>query len=101
MSSTYLSCGVDSQNANYATRWITPDGEIITQNETTDARLTVIEGNGIQVPDGRIIDGTALILMNLSYQDEGVYTCEARDLLESDSPWRQATSELSLLGRFV
>lgn len=46
----------------------------------------------------RILDGTAIVLSNLSYQDEGMYKCEARDLSIVDSPWVQATAQLELLG---
>ena len=92
--STFLSCGVESTSAEYATRWITPSGDIITPADT--GRLSIIEGNNIEI-DRRIFDGTALIVLNLSYQDEGVYTCEARDLSEQDSRWRQATYRLNLL----
>ncbi len=93
--STFLSCGVLPVNANFVTRWITPSGNIVTPN-TNNSRFIVLEGN-FDI-DRRNIDGTALILMNLSYQDEGVYICESRDQSIQDSPWVQAFSFLELIG---
>ena len=63
---------------------------------TNDSRLTVQEGT-FEI-DRRIIEGTALILRNLSFQDEGLYRCEARDLSVLDSLWVQATAQLELIG---
>lgn len=94
--STFLACGVQPPEANYTTRWITPNGTIVTPSEP--GRLTVLEGN-LNL-DGRGFDGTALQLRNLSYQDEGVYICEARDMSILESEWEQSTSHLTLLGKY-
>lgn len=94
--STFLSCGVVPVDANFTTRWITPRGDIVTPSSTNNSRFTVLEGN-FEV-DRRNIDGTAILLSNISYQDEGIYRCEARDQSIVDSPWVQAVAQLQLLG---
>ena len=99
-SSIFLSCGVIASDVDFTTRWITPDGTIITPTSSDD-RLTVIDGISVDI-DGRPFDGTALILRSLSYMDEGLYACEAREVLEEEqeSPWRQAVTQLNLLGEY-
>lgn len=94
--STFLSCGIDSPTANYTSRWITPNGEVVIPTGINDTKLTVLEGT-VEM-DTQLFNGTALILKNLSYHDEGMYICEARDLSVPDSPWMQAVSQLNLLG---
>lgn len=96
---TFLSCGVVPADANYSTRWVTPSGAIVTPTATNDSRLTVQQGT-FEI-DRRIIDGTALTLRNLSFQDEGLYLCEARDMSVLDSLWVQATSKLELIGMII
>lgn len=98
--STFISCGVDPPNANFTSRWITPSGSIVTPNESSSSRLTVLEGRDIVI-DRRIFDGTAIILRNISYQDEGTYICECRDTRVSGSPWMQAMSQLQLRGNYI
>lgn len=97
--STFLSCGVVPPDANFVTRWITPNGGILTSSNTNNnSRLSVLEGS-FEL-NQRNIDGTALILRNLSYQDAGMYRCEARDQSILDSPWVQAVLKLELLGTY-
>lgn len=94
--STFLSCGVVPIGADFTTRWITPSGGIVTQDNANSSRLAVLEGD-FEV-DRPIISGTAIVISNTSYQDEGIYRCEARDSSIADSPWVQAIAELELLG---
>ena len=84
--------------SDYTTRWITPSGDILTE-ESFDPKGTVINA-----PD-LIIDGiegtvpsTILFLQLLSYLDSGNYTCQAKSTSESNPEPVSAVIQLQLLG---
>ena len=96
--STFLTCGVQPPEANYTTRWITPNGDVVTP-EDGNPRFTLLQG-AVEI-DRRVINGTALIIENLSYQDDGIYICEAQDVSSPEAEWVQAFSQLRLIGNFI
>lgn len=84
-------------NANDTTRWITPTGTVVSPEGNNAAlRFTVLQGT-VEI-DRRVVDGTVLLINNLTYEDEGVYVCEALDISDTDAQWVQAVSQLQLLG---
>lgn len=95
--STFLPCAVRPPDANYTTRWITPNGDVVTP-EDGDPRFTLHQGT-VEI-DSRVVEGTVLVLIieNLSYQDDGIYTCEAQNASSPEAQWVQAFSQLRLIG---
>lgn len=68
-------------------------------SSNADDRYTFLEGVDVNV-DGRPFVGTALVISRLSYQDEGVYICEGRELSNPESQYVQERTELVLLGMY-
>lgn len=91
-----LGCTVEPANATIPTRWVLPSGEMINQS-----------GGRYRMGQGRNENGTwstLLAVQNVSYRDEGFYTCEVvpRSISRSqcecvDFPF-SATTELKLKG---
>ena len=92
-------CNVEPVNATIPTRWVLPDGHIISQS-----------GGRYRMGQGRNENGawsTLLAVQNVSYRDEGFYTCEVvpRSISRSqcecvDFPF-SATTELQLKGDLI
>ena len=92
-----LVCGLEPEtltpDLNYTTRWILPGGEII--NSTREGRFVLTE-NLVSI-NGRSVPGTVLVLLQISYQDAGMYTCEGRSTAPGTSAqWAAASFELQL-----
>jgi hypothetical protein len=91
-----LGCTVEPVNATIPTRWVLPNGHIINQS-----------GGRYRMGQGRNENGTwstLLAVQNVSYRDEGFYTCEVvpRSISRSqcecvDFPF-SVTTELKLKG---
>ena len=95
-----LVCGLNPDtlepNVNYTTRWMLPDGQIITFSQGrfvfSESRVSL---NNEPLP------GTILVVNGLSYQDAGTYTCEGRSTAPGASPlWASASFELQLNCKF-
>ena len=77
---------------NYTTRWILPGGEIIT---STTGRFVFSES--LVSINNRNVPGTVLVLMLMSYQDAGMYTCEGRSTAPGASAiWATDSFDLQL-----
>ena len=92
-----LLCGLESDTLppdfNYTTRWRLPGREII--NSTRPERFVLSE-NLVSI-GGRSIPGTVLVVLQISYQDAGMYTCEGRSTDPGASPqWAADSFELQL-----
>lgn len=93
-----LGCTVEPVNATIPTRWVLPNGHIINQSE-----------GRYRMGQGRNENGTwstLLAVQNVSYRDEGYYTCEVvpRSISRSqcecvDFPF-SVTTELQLKGEY-
>ena len=95
-----LICGLNPDtlepSVNYTTRWILPNGQIITSSQ---GRFTFSESR-ISLST-RKLPGTILVVTSLSYQDAGTYTCEGRSTAPGASPlWASASFELQLNCKF-
>ena len=95
-----LICGLNPDtlepNVNYTTRWIVPDGQIITSNQGrfvfSESRVFFSTGT---------LPGTILVVTSLSYQDAGTYSCEGRSAAPGASTlWASASLELQLNCKF-
>ena len=62
-------------------------------------RFRVSQG-AVNTPQGDR-QSTLLLVLNLSYQDAGNYTCEVRSSVSTQSPWLSASVELQLEGKNV
>ena len=91
-----LVCGLNPDtlepNINYTTRWILPNGQTITSSQGrfvfSESRVALNIGP---------LPGTVLVVTELSFQDAGNYTCEARSTAPEASPlWVSASFELQL-----
>ena len=91
-----LTCGLKPDtlepNVNYTTRWMLPNGQIITSSQGrfvfSESRVSL---NNEPLP------GTILVVTGLSYQDAGTYTCEGRSTAPGASTvWASASFELQL-----
>ena len=94
---TSLNCLVTPENLTIAIRWILPGGDIVT--EDTTGRFFVSQGPGGNTGGRNVL----LLIDQLSYQDDGVYTCEVMDLDPTipDAPWIPATVQLQLNGKSI
>ena len=95
-----LVCGLNPDtlepNVDYTTRWILPDGQIVTSNQ---GRFVFMEGR-VSV-NNEPLPGTILVVTGLSYQNAGTYTCEGRSTAPGASPlWASASFELQLNCKF-
>ena len=93
-----LLCGLEPEtltpSVNYTTRWILPGGEII---NSTYTRGHFIFAEGPVSVSGRNVPGTVLVVLQISYQDAGMYTCEGRSTDPGASAqWAAASFELQL-----
>ena len=100
MPSIPLVCGLNPDtlepNVDYTTRWILPDGQIVTSNQ---GRFVFMEGR-VSV-NNEPLPGTILVVTGLSYQDAGTYTCEGRSTAPGASTvWASASFELQLNCKF-
>ena len=91
-----LVCGLEPETltpgVNYTTRWILPQGEII--NSTTGCFVLTEDPVTIS---GRNVPGTVLVVLQISYQDAGMYTCEGRSTAPGASTqWTTDSFELQL-----
>ena len=83
-------------NVNYTTRWRLPGGEIV--NSTTGCFVLT---EGAVFIGGRSVPGTVLLVLQISYQDAGMYTCEGRSTAPGASAqWAAASFELQLICEF-
>lgn len=92
-------CNVEPVNATVPTRWILPNGQMISDSF---GRFRVGQGS-----NGNGIWSTILAIQNISYQDAGYYTCEvvpssiSRSLCECvDFPF-STTTHLQLQGMIL
>ena len=100
---TFLVCNSEPNSqltmSDYISRWTIPSGETITYmvpNLPGFERYRIVQGQG----GGQVQrESTILLVENLSYQDAGNYTCEARSSASTQSPWFSASVELQLEGR--
>ena len=74
-------------------RWTVPDGRTIENGESFD-QYRMIQGPGVREYE------SLLLVQNLIYTDADIYTCEVRDIRDSNSlgPWIPAQVHLQLLG---
>ena len=93
---TFLLCVV-TPALNSLTRWILPNGTII--NFGDDSNLRIFASQGFNSMNSTALN-TILLIQNISYEDAGTYTCEARNMSDSTTPipWYSAKVELQLLG---
>ena len=92
---TFLVCAV-TPPLNLFTRWTLPSGTVTVFRDANDPRFIMSLANNV--------NGTAfitiLLIQNMTYEDAGTYTCEARNTSDTTTPtvWYSATVELQLLG---
>ncbi len=97
---TFLTCIIEPKNATVDSRWLLPSGEIVSsRNASRTDRLAVNEGE-IALSQGSLF-GTVLVIERVSYKDNGMYTCEVREIneeqCECEGEWPAAASaELQL-----
>ena len=95
---TFLTCAV-TPPFNLSARWTLPNGIVIEFGDGSKPRYIV--GQGIIM--NNISLDTILLIQNITYEDAGTYTCEARNTSDSTTPivWYGDTVELQLLGTHV
>ena len=102
---TFLTCLPEPSTLNqsdYVSRWTIPSGVTFTSmtNLPGFERFRVSQG-GVTTPQGNR-QSTLLIVLNLTYQDAGNYTCEVRrPSAPAQSPWLSTSVELQLEGKNV
>ena len=88
----YLTCYVSADNGilNPITRWRLPN----------EAVINFGVGNNVFQYNVAPPAMTYLLIQNMTYEDAGTYTCEARNTSDTTTPtvWYSATVELQLLG---
>ena len=100
---TFLTCLPEPSTltqSDYVSRWTIPSGVTITSmtNLPGFERFRVSQG-AVNTPQGDR-QSTLLIVLNLTYQDAGTYTCEVRSSsAPAQSPWLSAAVELQLEGK--
>ena len=85
---------IDSFN-DTEVRWVAPNGVMYANGSITDQRFSIMNGNDNQ---GKL--RTSLIILNVSYMDNGTYACEVRAAGSSDT-WTSAIIDLVLLGEIM
>ena len=101
---TFLVCNPEPNSqltrVDYVSRWTIPSGETFTFNVSNPPafeQYAIYQG---QYNVGQVRrESTVLLVLNLSYQDAGNYTCEVRSSASTQSPWFSASFELQLEGR--
>ena len=93
---TFLSCIIEPRNATVESRWLLPNGQIVTvRNASLTKHLKVAEGE-IGTLEGGSAFGSVLIVRQVSYEDAGVYTCEVKDLIDCECEVWPAVSSAEL-----
>ena len=95
-----LTCEIRAEfpisGASVESRWLLPNGTII-RIGVDIGRFFVSQGPS----DGEYL--TILLIQPTIYSDANTYTCEVRDIRDSDNrgPWLPAQATLKLLGKYL
>lgn len=85
-----LGCLIKPRSLTFETEWLLPDGSSISFSEGRFALTSFDQPDQINL---------LLVIADISYFDEGVYTCRYRDTgTSSNSKWISNTTELLLPG---
>ena len=88
---TFLLCNILPANASVISRWILPNGDVISDRA---GRFITAQGD---TPTGF---SSLLVIQELSYRDAGYYTCEVVPTDECSCSFPpSATTEVQLLGK--
>ena len=66
-------------------------------NSSTQGRVTIF--NGTNVDNGA--NFTTIFINPASYQDNGTYYCEIRNITDQEANWMSAKVDLTLLGKSI
>ena len=114
----YPTCFLEPSTLNasdYVSRWITPNGQIITLTNSSFVNVSFVNNSimlTVNFEQFRVFQGRVntdqgerqstlyFFGRNLTYQDAGTYTCEVRSSsAPAQSPWLSASVEVELEGK--
>lgn len=87
-------CTIDGPLDNMDIRWLFKDQ---IYNSSTEGRIAIL--NGTNPDNGN--NFTTILINPASYQDNGTYYCEIRDMTDQGANWMSARVDLTLLGKSI
>ena len=99
VSSGFVTCEIEANftlsDSTVESQWILPNGTVLQLKHSDGKYLTY---QGLAVDQSRF--ETFILIQELIYSDAGTYTCQVRDIRDSDNrgPWMSFEATLQLLG---
>ena len=89
------------QADDYESRWITPSDEILEFGVATSIKYIVTQSRVTAIGSSQEVAATVLVVRELSYTDDGNYTCEVRNSSDSSAQWVSDIVRVLLLGKWA